>query len=205
MYLKYFNFREYPFNITPASKFLFMARQYHEALDILTYSILERKGFVALTGEIGTGKTTILHELLNRLGDKVDSSLILNPLLSSLDLLRSINHDFGNEFAGDSVYDALNSLNEFLLDKKRKTKNAIVIIDEAQNLPYSSLEMIRMLSNLETSDKKLLQIILVGQPELEKKLSSFQLRQLNQRIGVRYRLNPLNLNETCEYIFHRLM
>lgn len=191
--------------MTPDPEFLYLSRQHEEAIESLVYGVTHRKGFLALTGEIGTGKTLLCRELLNRLGDEVDTALLFNPLLSVSGLLKTINSDFDNETKSEEPEDQIKSLNAFLLKKVRRGGNAVVLIDEAQNLSNEALEMIRMLSNLETEDQKLLQILLVGQPELEKKLKSSELRQLNQRINVRYSLGTLNEDETQEYIAHRLV
>jgi general secretion pathway protein A len=204
MYREFFDLKEYPFDMTPDPRFLHLSKQHEEAIATLCYGIHFRKGFVTLTGEIGTGKTTLVREVLNRLDDNVNTSLLLNPLLSILDLLKAINQDFGNKIDSISPQDQINALNNFLFDGDKNGKNAVVLIDESQNLSFEALEMIRMLSNLETENKKLLQIILVGQPELDQKLKSHNLRQLNQRITVRYKLYPLDFTETKKYIFHRL-
>ena len=204
MYLEFFNLKEYPFNVTPDTRFLFLSTQHKEAINCLLYGITERKGFTTLTGEIGTGKTTITREVLNRLDTTIATSLVFNPLLSVDELLKSINQDFGCKETKGFHTHPIYTLNEFLLEQEQTGKNAVVFIDEAQNLSFEALEAIRMLSNLETEHKKLLQIILIGQPELERKLSSYELRQLNQRISVRYNLTPLNFKETKAYIIHRL-
>jgi general secretion pathway protein A len=204
MYAHFFNFKEEPFSMTPDPRFLYLSRQHEVAIESLLYGIRERKGFVALTGEVGTGKTTICRELINRLGGDVEIAVILNPLLSVPGLLAAINHDFGNKVSGKSAEEQLDALHRFLLDRAQESKNAVVLIDEAQNLSIEALEMVRLLSNLETDTQKLLQIILVGQPELEKTLQSPRLRQLAQRISVRHQLGALNPGETRDYIVHRL-
>ncbi|MBI2091578.1 MAG: AAA family ATPase [Deltaproteobacteria bacterium] len=205
MYLEYFNFTDEPFKITPDSKYLYLSRQHEEVLQALLYGITQRKGFMAVIGDIGTGKTTISRALLNRLDKSIDTSIILNPMLSVQELLEAINDDFGNAAATrDTVKGQIDALNEFMLRRLRFNKNAIVMIDEAQHLSVESMEMLRLLSNLETEDKKLMQIIFLGQKELETKLKSPELRQLDQRIGIRYFLGPLNYTETCNYIVHRI-
>lgn len=210
MYLDFFSFAEKPFDITPDTRFLYRSAQYEEVLGTLLYGIRERRGFIMVTGEVGTGKTTTLRALMNRLEAErtaypVETSLVINPLLSTLDLIKSINQDFGIEgVRGDSLQDQISALNSFLLARKREGRNAVVIIDEAQDLSMDSLEMIRLLSNLETETHKLLQLILVGQPELDDKLAQPALRQLRQRVQIRYRLAPLDAVETSRYIIHRL-
>lgn len=204
MYLQYFNLKEEPFNITPDPRFLFGTEQHEAAIESLCYGISERKGFALLTGEIGTGKTTLCRAVLSRVENNTDVSIIVNPLLSVSGLLRAINDDFGNNVASERVEDQLAGLQKFLLERANSDRNAMVMIDEAQNLSIEALEMTRLLSNLETDRRKLLQIVLVGQPELEKTLQSYNLRQLNQRISVRQRLGSLNPRQLREYVFHRI-
>ncbi len=204
MYEKFFYFKENPFHITPDPKFLYLSKSHSEAIDLLTFGIRERKGFILLTGEVGTGKTTLCRALLEKLTKKTESALILNPVLSGKELLKNITEDFGLSAQGGSIKAHLDSLNGFLLRQASGGNNAVVIIDEAQNLTPETLEMVRLLSNLETEKQKLLQIVLVGQPELKEKLSLHELRQLNQRIAVRYHLSPLDLEETKAYIQTRL-
>lgn len=202
MYETFFNLKEEPFGITPNPKFLFLSSKHEEALANLSYGIEKRKGFILITGEIGTGKTTICRALLNRLKD-VDTALILNPSLTEGGLLSSIVDDFGLT-SGRSLKEKIDTLNRFLLDRRKEGRNAVLIIDESQHLSLKALEMVRLLSNLETESEKLLQIVFMGQPELREKLESKELRQLNQRIVIRYHLNPLDCKETSDYIFHRL-
>jgi len=202
MYEPFFNLKEEPFGMTPNPRFLFLSRKHEEALVSLSYGIEKRKGFILITGEIGTGKTTICRALLNRLKD-VDSALILNPAITEGGLLSAIIDDFGLT-SGRSIKEKIDTLNRFLLERREAGRNAVVIIDESQHLSLKALEMVRLLSNLETEREKLLQIVFMGQPELRKKLESYELRQLNQRIVVRYHLNPLDCGETFDYILHRL-
>lgn len=204
MYLEYFGFSERPFSVTPDLKYLFLTKQYESALDTLQYSIENRMGFFVLSGEIGTGKTTVARELLNRLNDSVETAYLVNPLLSVPELLRAINKDFGIRTRALSPERQIESLNKFLLGLYEKGKNALVVVDEAQNLSLEALEMIRMLSNLETDKAKLLQILLVGQPELIKKVTAHEMRQLNQRITARMNLVPLQFVEMLRYINHRI-
>lgn len=204
MYLKYFNLSEQPFNMTPDPRFFYFSKKHEDALSNLLFGISERKGFITITGEIGTGKTTLCRLLLNRLDKKVKTSLIFNPNLTTIELLQAINQDFGIESKSISKKELVDALNAFLLGVLKKGDNAVLIIDEAQNLTPECLEEVRMLSNLETDRDKLLQIILVGQPELRKKLELERLKQLNQRIALRYHLEPFDPKEAKAYILHRL-
>lgn len=208
MYNSYFSLKETPFNITPDPKFLFMSKRHEEALNILLYGIHERKGFMAVIGEVGTGKTTLCRLILEQMDDKVKTALILNPCLSEIELLRNINKDFGEigiASSSESKIDLIDQLNRFLLRLISEGKNAVLIIDESQNLTSEVLEQIRLISNLETATEKLIQIILVGQPELDEKLRQARLRQLNQRIAIRCYLEPLTHAEVFAYIQYRLL
>ena len=204
MYEKFFYLKENPFNITPDPKFLYLSKKHQEALDLLYFGVAQRKGFLMLSGEVGTGKTTLCRALLDKLNSKVQSAFIINPLLSDVELIKTINEDFGLRVDGSSLKEQVDALNSFLLKRAEENKNAVVIIDEAQNMSLKALEMVRLLSNLETEKIKLLQIILIGQPELREKIKLPELRQLNQRIVVRYHLGSLNFEETKTYIFMRL-
>lgn len=204
MYENFFGLFEKPFNVTPDTHYLYPSPQHEGVINTLFYGIQEKKGFSLLVGEVGTGKTTSLRALLNRLGPNVRTSLILNPLLSSLDLISAINRDFGCRVEGDSLTDQLEALNAFVLENYQKGQNAVVIIDEAQNLSIEALEMTRLLSNLETETDKLLQIILVGQPELEAKLAQPALRQLWQRIQIYCQLKALDAKQIAHYVHHRI-
>lgn len=204
MYLRYFGLEEPPFRITPDTKYLFMTKQYESALDAIQYGIDQRMGFLVLTGEVGTGKTTLTRKVLADLRGDVETALLINPLLSVSELLQAINRDFGVHVTTDATQLHIEALNQYLLGLQAEGKTALVVIDEAQNLSVEALEMIRLLSNLETDKAKLLQILLVGQPELEKKIKSFGLRQLRQRIAVHVSLRPLALLEVVRYIAHRL-
>ena len=205
MYYSFFGLLENPFSITPDPRFLFLSQSHQEALGHLLYGIDERKGFITITGEVGTGKTLLCRALLGRLGHHVRSALILNSFMSNLELLRSINEDFGIAAGGTTRKELIDTLNEFLIQEFREGRNAVLIVDEAQNLAPPVLEQIRMLSNLETERGKLLQIILVGQPELRQQLAQPDLRQLNQRIALRYHIQPFDRRETADYIRHRLL
>ncbi len=206
MYKKFFGLAEDPFNLTPDSRFLFLSERHKEALVALTYGVLERKGFILLTGEIGSGKTTVCRAFVNRLMERHDVrfALILNPGLSELELLKAINDEFQIPSFYNTKRGLIDELNRFLIDQNAKGNNVVLIIDEAQTLDPAVLEQIRMLSNLETETQKLLQIVLIGQPELRDTLALSQLEQLNQRIAVRYHLTPLTESEVLEYIRHRL-
>jgi len=190
--------------MTPDPKFLFFSQKHKEAFSHLIYGIRERKGFIEITGGIGTGKTTLCRALLNELDPKTKAALILNSDLPVVQMLRAIVEDFGIIPKRNTKKDLLDGLNNFLLDQLSHGFNVVLIIDESQNLRSSCLEQVRMLSNMETEKEKLLQIILVGQPELREKLNQPSLKQLRQRISVRYHLKPLNRGETESYIFHRL-
>lgn len=204
MYLSFFGLKEQPFNLTPDPKFLFMSESHRIAFNHLLFGIHERKGFIEVVGGIGTGKTTLCRALLAHLGNEVATALVLNPFLSETELLRCINREFGLNGSSQSRNHLMEELNSFLLDRAARGGNACVILDECQDLEASLLEQIRMLSNLETSKEKLIQIVLVGQPEFHQKLSSAALRALNERIQVRCFLEPLSLEDTGAYIRHRL-
>ncbi len=204
MYHRFYGFKEQPFNITPSSHFFFPSAKHLEALNTLIYAIEERKGFVVITGEVGAGKTTICRALLNQLQTKTKVALITNTLITRGDLLSLILEDLGVEFTRRSKVHLLSHLNRYLIQKLKENNNVVLIIDEAQNLSTSLLEEVRLLSNLETENEKLIQIIFLGQPELREKLALSRLKQLRQRIAVYYHLMPLSLEESLEYIRHRL-
>ncbi len=204
VYKQFYNFREEPFNVTSDPEFFFPSLRHEEAFSHLVYGIEERKGILVITGEIGTGKTTICRTLLSRLNNNVKTALVLNPYFSELQLLQFIVKDLG--ITGDSrgKLALLSALNNFLIEQTTLGNNVVLIIDEAQNLKTPQLEQIRLLSNLETEKEKLLQIILVGQPELQEKLRRPDLRQLTQRVAVRYHILPLDRDDTGRYIEHRI-
>lgn len=205
MYKAHFGLTEKPFNLTPNPRFLYLSQTHQEALAHLRYGLENRVGFIAVTGEVGTGKTTILRSLLNQLDEeRYRLALLFNPCLTPLELLRGINREFGLPAAESSRIALIEELNRFLLDENQAGRTPVLVIDEAQNLPPAVLEQIRLLSNLEIDSDKLVQIVLVGQPELDKLLSRFDLRQLAQRITVRCRLEPLGHNEIRDYVRHRL-
>jgi len=204
MYEKFYGFKDKPFNMTPDSDFFFASSKHEEALNRLLLAISERNGFAVVTGEIGSGKTTVCRTLLNKLDSTTKVVLILNTHLSKKELLTTILEDLGVEYKSRSKTHLLSALNKYLLAQASKDINVVLLIDEAQNLTPSVLEEVRMLSNLETEKEKLVQIILVGQPELKKKLSHRDLEQFCQRIVFYYHLEALSRNETEAYIRHRL-
>ncbi|MFZ5800004.1 MAG: ExeA family protein [Candidatus Omnitrophota bacterium] len=204
MYESFYGFRERPFNVTSDPAFFFLSRKHKEAFSHLIYGIDQRKGILRITGEIGTGKTTLCRALLSRLDKKIKTAFILNPSFSEVQLLQLIIEDLGLPTKTKSKMHLISELNRFLLHESAAGGNVVLIIDEAQNLKTSQLEQIRLLSNLETDKEKLLQIILVGQPELKEKLELPQLRQLNQRISVKYHIQPLDRDELKDYVEHRL-
>jgi len=206
MYAAYFGLKENPFKLSPEPGYLFLSEQHRDALNYLIYGIKEKKGFVLISGDIGTGKTTLCRKLLNLLDESVETALIFNTALSEVELLASVVKEFGVAISRETgtKKDYVDALNEFLLQNFTAGKNAVLLIDEAQNLSHGVLEQIRMLSNLETEKEKLLQIILIGQPEIKATLTLPALRQLNERITVRYDLKPLAAGDVTAYIDHRL-
>lgn len=206
MYQDYFGFSEMPFHVTPNPRFLFLSPTHEEALQHLRYGIEDKKGFIVLTGEVGCGKTTLCRKLLEELeaNRQCDTALLLNPRISETQLLRGIMKELGEESKARSKNDLLDKMNDLLLERIDQGREIVLIIDEAQNLSFEVMEMLRMLSNLETYEQKLLQIILIGQPELNTKLKEDRLRQLRQRILVHYDLKPLNSAEVQLYIRHRM-
>ena len=212
MYEQYFGFAEKPFSLTPDPKYLYRSESHANAFELLQYALDRREGFVVITGDIGTGKTTLCRALLDQTDKKTFTALLLNPFLSEEDLLKAVLHDLGVLSRGDerrsfrqpSKQELINTLHDFLLSLVPLGARAVLIIDEAQNLPLSILEQVRILSNLETDKEKLLQIILVGQLNLVPLLRSPELRQLDQRITIRYQLEPLSEEEVAAYIAHRL-
>ena len=204
MYLQFYGLRETPFSPTPDPKFLFQSTRHREALAQLLYGVRERKGFIVLTGEIGTGKTTLLRTLLSRLDADTHVAYIHNSALEIEGLLEYMLQDWGVKSTATTHAQRLFELNEFLIDQHRQGLSPVLVIDEAQNLSLATLEAVRLLSNFETSSQKLMQILLVGQPELRDKLNTPELRQLKQRIGLRCHIGPLSPEETRLYIRHRL-
>ena len=204
VYLDYYGLKEAPFSITPNPRFLFYSAKHREAFNHLLYGIRERKGFVQLTGEVGAGKTTLCRALLDQLGPNFSTALILNPVLDADQLIKAIAMEFGLKVKGMDRLETVAEINVFLLDQMAQGRDTVLIIDEAQNLTHELLEQVRLLSNLETDERKLLQILLMGQPELRDRLNDHSLRQLRQRITVRYHLSPLRRAELAQYVQHRL-
>lgn len=204
MYLEYYGLKEPPFTITPNPRFLFFSGKHREAFNHLLYGIRERKGFVQLTGEVGAGKTTLCRALLEQLGENFSTALILNPVLSVDELVKAVAMEFGLVVRGMDRLEIVAVINDFLLRQMADGRETVLIIDEAQDLTDELLEQVRLLSNLETDDRKLLQIVLMGQPELRDRLNAHNLRQLRQRITVRYHLKPLKRLEVAQYVQHRL-
>jgi len=204
MYEAFYQLSEQPFNFTPDPRFLYQSEKHREAFAHLLYGIGRRSGFVMVTGEIGTGKTTICRALLNQLDPDIEMAYIFNPSLSPDELLRKINQEFGVDSEAPTLKELNDALNKHLIERNALGKNCVLVIDEAQNLTPGVLEQIRLLSNLETKTQKLIQILLIGQPELLQHLQLTQLRQLNQRIVARYHLSQLDQQETEEYIAYRL-
>jgi general secretion pathway protein A len=204
MYLSFYGLREAPFAPTPDPKFLFQSARHREALAQLIYGVRERKGFIVLTGEIGTGKTTLLRTLLERLDPTTPVAYVHNSALGIEGLLEYILQDWGVKSTATTHAQRLFELNEFLIDQHHKGMSPVLVIDEAQNLTIETLEAVRLLSNFETTSQKLMQILLVGQPELREKLNRPELRQLKQRVGLRCHIAALSPEETRQYVRHRL-
>ena len=204
VYLDYYGLTEPPFDITPNPRFLFYSTKHREAYNHLLYGIRERKGFVQLTGEVGAGKTTLCRAMLEQLDARYATALILNPVMSPNEMMKAIAIEFGLPVNGLDRLETLAVINQFLLQQVERGKETVLIIDEAQDLTEELLEQVRLLSNLETDNRKLLQIVLMGQPELRDRLNNHRLRQLRQRITVRYHLLPLTRHEVNQYVQHRL-
>jgi len=204
VYLDYYGLKQAPFDITPNPRFLFQSQRHQEAYNHMLYGVCERKGFVQLTGEVGAGKTTLCRALLEKLDDRFSTALILNPVMSAEELVRAIAAEFGLDVAGRDRLETIATINEHLLTQAQSGRECVLIIDEAQDLTDDLLEQVRLLSNIELDDRKLLQIVLLGQPELRDRLNNPRLRQLRQRITVRYHLAPLTRNEVGQYVQHRL-
>src|SRR6476646_586706 len=204
MYERFYQLRERPFALSPDPEYLYPSRVHQEALDYLRYGIESQAGFIVITGEIGSGKTTLLQTLLRDLDTQTTVGRIVNTMLEPRELLESIMIDFGLDPAGRSKPLMLRDLSQYLVDQRLAGRLVLLVIDEAQNLGLGSLEELRMLSNLETEKSKLLQIVLVGQPNLRDKLAAPELEQLRQRITVSNHLPPLDDDETQNYINHRL-
>ena len=205
MYKAFFGLTRNPFEITPDPSFLFATRKHNEALSALYYGVKRRKGFVILTGEVGTGKTVLVRRLLEMLsGSEVAFAYLFNPLLSSMEFLQYVAGDLRIPNAGKSKTELLMELSRYAIARHQRGGTTVLVVDEAHHLSAELLEEIRLLTNLETAEAKLMQILLIGQPELDHTLDSVDLRQLKQRIGVRSHLGALDLEETCGYVNHRL-
>lgn len=204
MYLKFYALTMPPFDLTPNPRFLFHSAKHREAINHLLYGIRERKGFVQLTGEIGAGKTTLCRALMEQLDERFSTALLLTPVLDANELTKAIAAEFGLGVRGLDRLETVATINDFLIRQAQRGKESVLIIDEAQNFSDDLLEQVRQLSNVETDDRKLLQIVLIGQPELRDRLNNPRLRQLRQRITVRYHLRALTPFETGRYIKHRL-
>ncbi len=204
MYSSFFDLREKPFKLVPNPEFLFLSKSHEEALAHLAYATSQGDGFVKITGEVGTGKTTLCRVFLEGLGEDVEAAFIFNSKLNSVQLLKAVHRELGIFCENDDPADMTFALYEFLLEKKTEGKSVILLIDEAQNMGFETLEQLRLLSNLETTRSKLLQIILVGQPELEDILDSYDMRQLRQRINLTCHVLPMSPKETRKYIEHRI-
>ncbi len=205
MYQSFYGLRELPFNITPDPKFLYLSPTHQEALQHLKYGVSQRKGFIVLIGEVGCGKTTICRRFLNELDTaRYDTALILNPRVTETQMLKAILTELGETKLARSQHDLVAQMNRVLLERIERGRDIVLIIDEAQNLKFEVLEQIRLLSNLETDRQKLLQTVLIGQPELKDVLAREELRQLRQRILVHCELSPLTLGDVTHYVHHRL-
>jgi general secretion pathway protein A len=213
MYEEYYGFTEKPFSLTPDPKYLYKSETHANAFELLQYAIRRREGFVVVTGDIGTGKTTLCRAILEQMDRRTFTALVLNPFITEEDLLKTVLQDFGvvsrdevkrGRLAGVTKQELIETLNEFLLSLQPLGARAVLIIDEAQNLPPQVLEQIRILSNLETEKEKLLQIVLVGQLNLKGVLRAPNMRQLDQRVSIRYELRPLTRDECAAYVAHRL-
>ena len=205
MYERFYGLKENPFNVTPNPEYVYLGENHREALAQLLYGVRERKGFIVITGEVGTGKTTLIHYLLEKMnGSHTRTAFLFNPKLTVDDFIQYILKDLGVRVQGRTKGEYLHNLHRYLLQAYQRDERVVLIVDEAQGLKPELLEEIRLLSNLETSRSKLIQIVLLGQPELDRTLSQAGFRQLKQRINLRYRLSPLSEKETREYIGKRL-
>lgn len=204
MYTEFFGLSDKPFELLPNPRFLYLSKCHRKALSYLQYGIEERAGFTLLTGEVGSGKTTLIRDIINKISAEMTLAMVFNTRVDGRQLISMINDDFGLEVEGKDKVELLKDLNDFLLYECGQQRRPIIIVDEAQNLSEGTLEELRLLSNLESDELKMVQIVLVGQPELKSIIAQPSLRQLRQRISVSCHLSPLNQTETQEYIFHRL-
>ncbi len=204
MYIKFFGFKENPFKLAPDPAYLFLGKSHEEALAHLIYAVSEGEGFISIIGKRGVGKTTICRAFIERRDENIEVAYIFKSELSPEELLKRINTEFSISDATDDVKELIDALNSFLMQKRVEGKKVVLFIDDAQNLKEDALEQVRLLSNLETTRDKLLQIVLVGEPRLADMLGSHALRQIGQRVSVSYHINPLIYEETCAYIYHRM-
>jgi general secretion pathway protein A len=204
MYSKFFGFREKPFTLAPTPAYLFLGKSHEEALVHLIYAVSEGEGFISLIGNRGVGKTTICQAFIDRLGEDTEVAYIFKPEVNPEELLKTINSEFNISTDTDDIKELNDALNSFLMQKKVEGKNVVLFIDDAQNLKADALEQVRLLSNLETTREKLLQIVLIGELSLADMLGSHALRQIGQRVSVSYTISPLTYEEACAYIYHRI-
>ena len=204
MYEEFYGLKAPPFNITPDPAYLFFSRRHRQAFEHILFGVSERKGFIQITGEVGAGKSTICRKVLEELREGFATALILNPVMTPIQLTRVVLRELHLDDSGNDRIRLVERLNDFLLEKAHAGVIVVLFIDEAQDMSEELLEQVRLLSNLETDDCKLLQIVLIGQPELRSRLERDELRQLRQRITVRYHLGPISRQETESYIQHRL-
>ncbi len=205
MYQDYYGLKAPPFNITPDPRYLFFSRRHRQAFEHILFGVSERKGFIQITGEVGAGKSTLCRKVLEELRDGYSTALILNPVMTPIQLMRSVLRELGLDDSGNDRIRLVDRLNDFLLEQAHEGNAVVLFIDEAQDMSDDLLEQVRLLSNLETDQHKLLQIVLIGQPELRDRLDRKELRQLRQRITVRYHLGRISRQETVAYIQHRLL
>ena len=204
MYTSFYGLREKPFALSPNPRFLFLGESHREALAHLLYGIEQGEGFIAITGEVGTGKTTLCRTLLERLGSDTEVAFLFNPSRSGTELLQTISLELGLPAGGLTRRELGDQLNRYLLTRKKQGRRVLLIVDESQNLSSSTLEQIRLLSNLETNTEKLLQIVLTGQPELREMLARPELAPLRQRVALEHHVEPLREDEVGDYLHHRI-
>jgi len=204
MYLQHFGFKRFPFSTTPDPRFFYPSAKHREALACLMYAVEQRKGFALVSGEVGAGKSMLCRAALDRFDDRVDTALIVHTSLTPKQFMQSVCAEFGIDLTGKSKFELVRSIKDYLVDCQQTQRNVVLIVDEAQNLTREVLEEVRLLGNLETSSEKLIQILLVGQPEMRRLIARPELRQLNQRITVKFHLGTLSGEDVNGYIDHRL-